>query len=137
MRKGRLKMRVDIEKLSKREYALIEKADEKRGAWIVSISCGEIEYVGENFDYDVVPEYFKDWRDGRTFDNYNNEVLAHVLLYGYLQKLMDGSADKKAYISTLRGLTDRKQDLQEDIEVANKELGKIQGYIDLLESLKD
>ena len=130
-------MNVDVEKLCKQEFRLIEEAEKKRGDWIVSMSCGEIKHVGEHFDYDVVPDYFNDWRDGRTFDNFNSEVLAHVLLYNYLYKLIDGSADRKAFISTLRRLKDRKQELEEDIEVANKELEKIQGYIDRLEKLKE
>ena len=128
---------MDIEKLCKQESDLIDEVNKKRGDWIVSISCGEIKHVGRDFDYDVVPDYFNDWRDGRTFDNFNSEVLAHVLLYNYLYKLIDGSADRKAFISTLRRLKDRKQELEEDIEVANKELEKIQCYIDQLERLRN
>ena len=128
---------MDIEKLCKQESDLIDEANKKRGDGIVSISCGEIKHVGMDFDYDVVPDYFNDWRDGRTFDNFNSEVLVHVLLYNYLYKLIDGSADRKAFISTLRRLKDRKQELEEDIEVANKELEKIQCYIDQLERLRN
>lgn len=130
-------MSIDIEKLFEQESALLEEAKKRRGDWIISISCGEIKHVGENFDYDVVADYLNDWRDGRTFDNFNCEVLVHVLLCNYLYKLIDGSTDKKAYINTLRRLRDRKQELEEDIVVANKELEKIQGYIDQLERLKE
>ena len=56
--------------------------------------------------------------------------MVHVLLNNYLYELEDGSADRKAYNSTLRRLRDRKRELEEDIEVTNKELEKINTLIE-------
>ena len=129
-------MKTDYDKLCKEEEHLIDEAEKRRGKWIISLSGGEIKRVDENFDYDVVPDYFNDWRDGRKFDDFNWEVLVHVLLHNYLFKLNDGNADKKGYISTLRKFRERKQELEEDIEASKKELEKIDKYIERLESFK-
>ena len=129
-------MGIDLIKMRRNEHKLIDYADAERGKWIVSISEGDIKSVGKNFDYDVVPDYFNDWRDGRTFDNYNHEVGVHVLLYNLLFKCEEGEAEKKDIIKTLRELNERKAELEEDLEITNKELEKINGYIAQLEEIR-
>ena len=129
-------MGIDLIKMRRNEHKLIDYADAERGKWIVSISEGDIKSVDKNFDYDVVPDYFNDWRDGRTFDNYNHEVGVHVLLYNLLFKYEEGEAEKKDIIKTLRELNERKAELEEDLEITNKELEKINGYIAQLEEIR-
>ena len=129
-------MRIDFRKMCDDEYKLIDIADAERGKWIVSISSGEIKCVGEYFDYDTVPDFFNDWRDGRTFDDYNHEVLVHVLIYNLLFKIEEGEAKKKDAISALRSLNERKTELEKDLEVTNQELEKINKYIAQLEDIR-
>ena len=129
-------MGIDLIKMRRSESRLIDYADAQRGKWIVSISEGDIKSVGKNFDYDVVPDYFNDWRDGRTFDNYNHEVGIHVLLHNLLFKYEDGEAEKKDIIKVLRELNERKAELEEDLEITNKELEKINGYVAQLEEIR-
>lgn len=129
-------MGIDLIKMRRSESRLIDYADAQRGKWIVSISEGDIKSVGKNFDYDVVPDYFNDWRDGRTFDNYNHEVWVHVLLYNLLFKYEEGEAEKKDIIKVLRELNERKAELEEDLEITNKELEKINGYVAQLEEIR-
>ena len=129
-------MGIDLIKMRRSENKLIDYAVSERGKWIVSISEGDIKRVDESFDYDVVPEYFNDWRDGRTFDNYNHEVGVHVLLYNLLFKYEEGEAEKKDIIKTLRELNERKAELEKDLEITNKELEKVNGYIAQLEEIR-
>ena len=129
-------MGIDLIKMRRNENKLIDYADAERGKWIVSISEGDIKSVDKNFDYDVVPDYFNDWRDGRTFDNYNCEVLVHVLLRNLLIKCEEGEAEKKDIVKTLRRLNERKAELEKDLEITNKELEKINGYIAQLEEIR-
>ena len=129
-------MGIDLIKMRRNENKLIDYADAERGKWIVSISEGDIKSVGKNFDYDVVPDYFNDWRDGRTFDNYNHEVGIHVLLHNLLFKYEEGEAEKKDIIKVLRELNKRKAELEEDLEITNKELEKINGYVAQLEEIR-
>ena len=129
-------MGIDLIKMRRNENKLIDYADAERGKWIVSISEGDIKSVDKNFDYDVVPDYFNDWRDGRTFDNYNCEVLVHVLLRNLLIKCEEGEAEKKDIVKTLRRLNERKAELEKDLEITNKELEKVNGYIAQLEEIR-
>ena len=129
-------MGIDLIKMRRSESRLIDYADAQRGKWIVSISEGDIKSVGKNFDYDVVLDYFNDWRDGRTFDNYNHEVGIHVLLHNLLFKYEEGEAEKKDIIKVLRELNKRKAELEEDLEITNKELEKINGYVAQLEEIR-
>ena len=129
-------MGIDLIKMRRNENKLIDYADAERGKWIVSISEGDIKSVDKNFDYDVVPDYFNDWRDGRTFDNYNCEVLVHVLLRNLLIKCEEGEAEKKDVVKTLRRLNERKAELEKDLEITNKELEKVNGYIAQLEEIR-
>ena len=129
-------MGIDLIKMRRNESKLIDYAVAERSKWIVSISEGEIKSVGKNFDYDVVPDYFNDWRDGRTFDNYNHEVGVHVLFHNLLFKCEEGEAEKKDIIKTLRELNERKAELEKDLEITNKELEKINGYIAQLEEIR-
>ena len=129
-------MGIDLIKMRRSENKLIDYAVAERGKWIVSISEGDIKSVDKNFDYDVVPDYFNDWRDGRTFDNYNCEVLVHVLLRNLLIKCEDGEAEKKDIVKTLRRLNERKAELEKDLEITNKELEKVNGYIAQLEEIR-
>ena len=129
-------MGIDLIKMRRSENKLIDYAVAERGKWIVSISEGDIKSVDKNFDYDVVPDYFNDWRDGRTFDNYNCEVLVHVLLRNLLIKCEEGEAEKKDIVKTLRRLNERKAELEKDLEITNKELEKVNGYIAQLEEIR-
>ena len=129
-------MSIDLIKMRRRESKLIDYAVAERGKWIVSISEGDIKSIGKHFNYDLVPDYFKDWRDGRTFDSYNFEVGIHVLFHNLLFKYEDGEAKKKDVVRTLRELNERKSGLEKDLEVTNKELEKINGYIAQLEEIR-